>query len=153
MYIVFVFDFIVQMASVVKHVHFFYVKTTIFLAFGEIISYLCIVKQRGIVLNGNNFQLKKEKIVMTKNVFEILYTRIESEYGVEATKNDFQVFCEGSEFTNVKDVIDLIETLPFLYQKECVELDQIEVTFDTSRLWCVLHYTLFFLVILSPNIK
>ena len=79
---------------------------------------------------------------MTKNVFEILYTRIESEYGVEATKNDFQVFCEGSEFTNVKDVIDLIETLPFLYQKECVELDQIEVTFDTSHLG-VFYITLY----------
>ena len=79
---------------------------------------------------------------MTKNVFEILYTRIESEYGVEATKNDFQVFCEGSEFTNVKDVIDLIETLPFLYQKECVELDQIEVSFDTSHLG-VFYITLY----------
>ena len=79
---------------------------------------------------------------MVKNVFEILYTQIKSEYGVEATKDDFYIFCDGSEFTNAKDIVDLIETLPFLYQKECVELDQIEVTFDTSHLG-VFYITLY----------
>ena len=79
---------------------------------------------------------------MAKNDFEILYTQIESDFSIEPTKNDFQVFCEGSEFTNVKDIIDLIETLPFLYQKESVELDQIEVSFDTSHLG-VFYITLY----------
>lgn len=72
----------------------------------------------------------------------MLYTEMKSGYPADSDRDEFVMFCAYSKFSNTDNIIDFVETLPYLYHNECVELDEIEVMFDHSdynKLYIVLY--------------
>ena len=72
----------------------------------------------------------------------MLYTEMKAGYPADSDRDEFVMFCAYSKFTNTDSIIDFVETLPYLYHNECVELDEIEVMFDHSnyKKLCIVLY-------------
>lgn len=58
---------------------------------------------------------------------------MKSGYPVDSDRDEFVMFCAYSKFSSPDSIIDFVDTLPYLYHNECVELDEIEVMFDHSN--------------------